>query len=160
MEALGLNLVNIVIYMLLFLGVYIVVKAKLVSPLVGILDKRKQEIQESAKMNAEVTEQKSQIGKERSEILKQAKIDAKNAAQMIETNAREEAKKIVTKANQDSEAILKKANEFLAQEKLKLQEEMAEKVNIAVKKTMSEIYDMDKAEIDRALINKVIKEIS
>jgi F0F1-type ATP synthase membrane subunit b/b' len=125
-----------------------------------MIDKRKAEIKESADLKAKLTEETSLAGKNRNDILVQAKLDARNAAVMIENNAHAEAKEILDKANAEADSIIAKANGYLEDEKVRMQQEMAVKVEAGVHKAMQEIYNMDKKDLDRAMIDKVLKEIA
>ena len=85
MDALGINLVNVFIYMVLFMLLYLILDKYLISKLVEMLEKRQKDVQEGTEMKkkAEIRLQETEV--EATEKLKKLEEDKSKEIDTLKT---------------------------------------------------------------------------
>lgn len=160
LQALGINITSIIIYTILFVAVYLIIKKFMVKPLTSILEQRKSDIQEGLDLKDQMQIKMTELDQKKEEILKEAKIEAKKMVDAAMEEAKAERKKLLEQSKQEADSMISKAKERFEQESKKMQAELDTKVDKAARKIVKEIYLQDKINIDKNLINKAINEIS
>jgi F0F1-type ATP synthase membrane subunit b/b' len=159
LSQLGINLVNIVIYSLLFLVIYIILSKFVLKGFIETLEKRQQAIKDNESLGQNLNQQKEKLAADVESTIKEAKLKARETVNLAIKEAKEEKTKIIDSGKKEAELIIEKANSKLEVEREKLNKEMEGKIELAAKKALMEIYQTDKVEIDKKLIELVIKEM-
>jgi F0F1-type ATP synthase membrane subunit b/b' len=160
MEALGINIVDILIYIVLFFILYSVINSKVVRPLIDVIEKRKEEILENNKNKEKISEELENFEVEKDSIKNQLKTESKDEGSKIIASAKLEAKEILNKAKLESDEILSKAKSIIEIERTKYQQELNAKFENVLEQTIQEVYKTNKTEFDKSLIEKAIKQLN
>ncbi len=156
MEALGINIVNIIIYTLLFVVLYVILNKYLLKGLVKMLDRRQQDIKDAIAKKEELDKQLLSVDEVKTEAENKAVQAGQARSQDLIKQATEEAQTIIATAKVEAERIIEKANKKLDVDKKKLEESFMERVDKEVNERISIISAEYKVEIDKARINKLL----
>ncbi|MEI7579614.1 MAG: ATP synthase F0 subunit B [bacterium] len=159
MAALGINIVSIFIYSLLFLVVYLIINKFLSGPLLSILEKRRLAIDSGLQQAEAAAKERENISKEKEAILAAAKKEAQQAFTASKKDAEAEKAKYMEKAKKEADAIVFKANERLEVERKKLQDDYRVKLEAQAVAIAKEVYQIDKVSIDKKLIDQAINQL-
>jgi len=157
MEALGLNIVSITIYIILFVVVYLVLNKFLVKKLLQIIEQRQQTAKNSIDLQTNLQKQMAEMEQKKKESFAATKAESMKTVAEVLHEAKAEKAKILEEAKKEAQAIVEKAEKFLDQERVKLEAEMAAKVEAAARKVVKEVYQANKTEIDQKLIEQALK---
>ena len=160
MDALGINIVSIVIYTVLFVLVYLVLNKYLVKRIIEILEKRQLTVKENFVLKASLEKQNQQLEQQKKDTFTATKAEAEKTMAQVLKGAHTEKAKILEEAQQEAQEIIEKAEKFLENERTKLSLEMTDKVKTAAQKVVEEVYQTNKLDIDRKLIDKAISELN
>ena len=160
MEALGLNIFNIVIYVVLFTILYLVLNKFLIGKMIVMLEKRQQALIDAEAQKVKLGEQEVELKEKIAEVKEDLRKENKIAYDKVIDEARADKQEILAQARVEAEGIKEAAGKQLAIEKEKIEEEMSANVSVAVQKVMKQIYQGRKQEIDQNLIQKALKELS
>ena len=160
MEALGLNIFNIVIYVVLFTILYLVLNKFLIGKMIVMLEKRQQALIDAEAQKVKLGEQEVELKEKIAEVKEDLRKENKIAYDKVIDEARADKQEILAQARVEAEGIKEAAGKQLAIEKEKIEEEMSANVSVAVQKVMEQIYQGRKQEIDQNLIQKALKELS
>lgn len=160
MEALGLNLFNIIVYVILFVLVYVLLDKVLIKRLVGMIEKRQDELKTFAGDQEKLDREAKELETKKANIEKDLAKENNEKLNKIMLDMKKEKEKVLEEARKESSEIISEGRKKLSQEEQKLKAEMESKVELATKKALKEVYKIEKESIDKALINKAIKEIS
>jgi len=128
MEALGLNLVSIVIHTINFLILLYLLQRFLYKPVVSMLDQRARTIRESVEAAELARQESARADQERAEALR----EARQQAEKIVTMALQEAEKVRTEARQtaqeEAQRIITRAQEEATAERQQVMQEIRSEV--------------------------------
>ncbi len=159
MEALGINLFNIIIYTILFAILMVVLKKYLTKPVTDMLDKREADIkfvhEQKEKLHTAEVELETQKEKLEAEVISANKASREEVLKA----AREEKAQILEEAHKEAAAIIASANKKLEQDRKTLEDQTETKVQNAVAKVLKEVYGQEKTSVDRTLIQKALNEL-
>jgi len=99
MEALGINITSIFIYSILFGVVYVILNKYLTGPLIDIIEKRKSDAAEGARIKKQIQNELDSIATVGDNKLNEAKLEAKS----IKDSVRESGKNIAAKLFLDNQ---------------------------------------------------------
>src|SRR3989304_6205394 len=159
MEALGLNIVSITIYIILFVVVYLLLNKFLVKKLLQIIEQRQQTAKENIDLKGNLQKQLEGMEQKKKEFFAATKAESMKTIAEVMQEAKAEKTKIIEQAKQEAQLIIEKAEKFLNLEREKLEDEMAGKVAEAARKVVQEGYQANKSEIDKKLIEQALKEL-
>lgn len=159
MEALGINVVSIIIYIALFAVVYFIINKFLLKSIVSTLEQRQKDIKQGLELKSSMEKKMEELTKEKQEIMAEARNEAKKVVNEALEAAKSERQGILAEAKQEAEQIVEKANQKFEVERKRLESELEDKVETATRKAVADVYDRNKLDIDKDLINKAIKEL-
>lgn len=159
MEALGINLINIIIYTVLFVVVYLVLKKYLLSKLMEMIEKRQKTVKDTIELKNNLQKEQEELESKQKEVIAETRAAAKEELAQMRKEAEADKLKLLQQAKTEAQEIIAKAEKRLAQEREKMTVEMNEKVELAVKKVVQQIYQQDKVEIDKKLIDLAVKDL-
>jgi F-type H+-transporting ATPase subunit b len=139
MEKLGIEPVLLLAQIINFTIIVLVLKKFLYKPILDLLAKRKQEIdeglaltqkmrQEEEKMKAKEAKLMDTARKDALDILENAKKDAKNVSKQIVADAHEEANAIITKAKAETQILEDQLRQNLEREAIELASVMTKRL--------------------------------
>lgn len=157
MEALGINIINIFIYIALFLLLYKILDKFLLSKLDSILTEREGIVEKNlnlaneaeekmAKAETKIEKDQQEIKELRTEVLKESKEQAQKEAEKIVDSAKAEAKEIVESAQKQTKI-----------ESAKQKQEFDKAVETRAKEVVSKLFK-DNPDLDSKLLDKLISE--
>ena len=159
MEALGINIVSIMIYILLFAVVYFIINKFLLKSIVSTLEQRQKDIKEGLELKNSMEVRMEELTKEKEKIMAEARNEAKKVVNEALEAAKSERKDIFAEAKQEAEQIVEKANQKFDVERERLESGLEARVEKATRKAVADVYERNKLEIDKDLINKAIKQL-
>jgi F0F1-type ATP synthase membrane subunit b/b' len=124
------------------------------------LAKRQQDLKDLQTQKETLQKSQGELNTKKSELSEKVQKENQEAYDKIIAEAKEEKLKIIAEARGEADSIKESANKRLETEKQKLNEEMEARLTEAVRKVMEDIYQGQKAEIDKSLIQKALKELS
>lgn len=159
---LDINLQSFVFQLVSFLIVFYLIKRFAVTPVMNLLEKRRQTIDEGVKMGITFEEKRALLEKDVKQIMRDARKEADNIIGNGHKEAREILRDAETKAKRKSDAMFKDAeariNEEAKQSRKKLEQEIVELVAEATEAVVGEKVDAKKdAHIIKKVINKRTK---
>ncbi len=158
MDALGINVINILIYSLVFLVLYIILNKFLFNKILNFLEKRKQDIQDTIKLKKNLQEKHENLENQTKIIKSKAQKQAEKQATQIISTAKKEKQEILKTAKLESEQIIQKANQRLELEKEKQEKQFQKQIEKKVNEKIKQIYKEYKIEIDKAYVEKLLNE--
>jgi F-type H+-transporting ATPase subunit b len=125
-----------------FTILFFVLKKFLYRPIIGVLEKRRREIEETDKKTREIREIFQRAENERNEILKEARKEAMSIIAKAEIAAKEKAEKIIEAGRQEAAIIVSEGRKKLDEEKMRIiseaKMEIGSLVALAVEKAINE----------------------
>ncbi len=160
MEALGINLNSIIIYVILFTILYIVIDKKFLPSLRKTLAARQKEIQNISKLKSEAEEAKVALESKVNEQLKKAQNQARTESKELLEQSKNKADEIITQAEKKADSILKEAK--IAQEQMlsKLKDQYEKDVRAGVIFMLSEVFDQDIKSVDPIKVKEALDKLS
>lgn len=160
MDALGINIFNIVVYTVLFVILYVVLKKYLAKPVMDMLEKRAAAVAKVQADREEIAAKMDDLEKTKAKLTEKMQQELKEEREKSLADAKAEKQKIVSAAKKEAEIIVAKANQKLEQERKQQEEQLAEKIEQATLIVLKEVYNTDKTSIDKKLIQKALQELS
>jgi F-type H+-transporting ATPase subunit b len=155
---LGVNLQAFIIQVITFVLVILVLKRYAFKPIVNMLDKRRQTIEDGVKLGLEMEEQKILMKEKSDEIIRQSHAEADKIVGNAHKEARDISRDARNAAHNRSNQILQEAQTRIAEEtqqsRLKLEKDIAGLVSEATEVIVHEKVDSKK---DNELIKKTVK---
>lgn len=156
--ALGIDPKAFVIQLITFLLVYLILRRFVFKPVVRVLQKRQETIEQGVKLTSELTNQKEALDKEVAEARKQARKDAEKIVAESHAQATAMIKDAEEAAQAKAAAVIEDAHKKIADDAARarrdLEKEMVELVIAATEKVTGEKIDAKK---DNALITSALK---
>jgi len=156
MEALGINIVDIVIYMVLFFILFSVINSKLIKPLLVIIEKRRTELKEITEKQTSLDQKAIDFDEQQKTTRTKLKEETQEETDRIITAAKDEAFNIIEKAKHEADKTKQRANELIDQERIKYKAELNEKFEDVLQKTLNQLYNQNKIDIDKNLIKQAL----
>lgn len=157
MDALGINVYNLLIYIALFIVVFILLSKFLFPALSKSIDERIQLLENNKKMKAKLeSDEKSMqenIKTQETEVLKEAKAQASQIISAAETEAMDIQKKAKVKADR----VLEEAKSAVKIQEEKLKEQYEKDVRTMAVRIVKEVYSED---LDAEKVSSVFKKIN
>ncbi len=160
MDALGINIFNIVVYTVLFIILYVVLRKYLAKPVMEMLEKRAAAVAKVQADKDELAIKYDELEKSKAKLTEEMQQELKAEREKSLADAKAEKQNIITAAKKEAEMIVAKANQKLEQERKQQEVLLAEKVEQATIKVLKEIYNTEKSSIDKKLIQKALQELS
>lgn len=160
MDALGINIFNIVIYTILFIVLFFMLKKYLAKPLTEMLEKRAKAVADVQNGKEEIVKERDELNKRSTSLEEKLKREMKDEHDKVILETKQERQKMLADAKAEADAIIAKANARLDQERKVLDEEMTGKIEKAAIKVLKEVYNTEKTSIDPKLIQKALQELS
>lgn len=160
MDALGINIFNIIVYTILFVLLCVILKKYLAGPLMSMLEKRAQAVHDVQKGQEDLAKNREELNNRSATLEEKLRKELKDEREKAITEAKAEKQKIIEAAKKEAEAIVEKANQRLDQERKQQEQAMASKVQQATARVLKEVYHTDRKEIDPKLIQQALQELS
>lgn len=122
MSELGVNIVSIAIYIILFCLLYLAVDGFLIKKIEGIVAKRENDLGAAKKTVSEASSQAGSLKKEAEGVLELAKQDAQTILEQSRKQATLEKEAILSEARERSKKVLLEADKLIEFEKARLHE--------------------------------------
>jgi len=136
MESLGINFLNIIVYSLIFLTLYLVLKIKFIPNIEKALSERQKIIEKGLSFAQELNQRKELIETERKNILAEAQKQKEEHLAIARKQIDEEHYQIVTSAKEKATQIIDEARNIVSLEN----KTTADRINKVVdEKTMAKI---------------------
>lgn len=156
---LGINIVNIFIYVALFFVLYLVLNNFLIKNLSKVIEKREKEINQGL-LNAENSKKiLEDAERKQKELLSIAKRDAEVFAKKIQEETLKKQKEILDKTNSEARKMLQKAEEKIQKDREAFEKEMNSKVEVAAKIAVAKLWQEKESQFDKSLIEKAINDL-
>lgn len=155
---LGLSGSAFIIQLITFILIFFILKKFAFTPIVKLLNRRREVIDEGVKHGLEMEKEKAKLQEENAKVLNKARHQADEIISDAQKEAREIVREAEKSAHKKSENILKDAEARIAEEaeqaKRRLEKDVANLVSEATEALVEEKVDTKK---DSALIDKAIK---
>lgn len=160
MEKLGINAIQLLAQLVNFGIILFVLKKFLYKPVLFMLDKRKQTIEDNARLQGELEKKLANLTDKEKELDKKAKSAAAKIADEARKEGEKSAQKILDKAEADakliSEEARKKALAQLDKVRKEIEFKVEEKALVLANKIISQLLPGDvKARISQAQVKKL-----
>lgn len=130
------------------------------TPIINMLQERKNRIEAGMKASDDAKKRLSQAEQERTAILLKAEEEAVHLVSQSEKTAEDQAKMLLQSAHEKSEQVIAGGQKKLAEDQAKLQEEFAKQAHNLIKKgLMATIGRMTPTERDEHLITEALREL-
>ncbi|MBP9759201.1 ATP synthase F0 subunit B [Candidatus Dojkabacteria bacterium] len=153
MEALGINLVSIIIYIILFAVLYLLMNKFFLKKIFIALEKRQEDLDKGHEYTSKAEEKLKNIDIESRKIIEKSKEDAKTIKENILHESEIERKALLEKTKLEASLIIEKANkrfeEYKKDHDARVQQEIGEKAMQIVKELIGDEKQLDKALVDR-----------
>jgi F0F1-type ATP synthase membrane subunit b/b' len=144
MEALGINLQSLLIYLALFAGVYFIVVKFLIPPLSKSIDERAAFI-EKVKKDRELLDQNVvKVSAQQKETEKEILKDSTEKANGVIEAAEKEADEIIKKANKDAKVIIADAQDAIEKKKVAIEKDFEMRVQKEVGELLAQMPEVSK----------------
>lgn len=148
MESLGINFLNIIVYSLFFLLLYILIKIKFVPGIEKALTLRQKEIEKGLKMAQDADSLKAEIEIEKQAILNQAKNQKKEILLSARKQVNEESRQIIAEAKEKAGQIIGEAQNVINLDNEKLQEKINSMVDNKLKDKLEGLASQGKIKVN------------
>lgn len=129
-------------------------------PIIGMLKKRREEIEKGLRFTKEAEEKLRHVGEEREEVLKGARNEALKLVSAAESEARKRKDEAVKEAARKSEEVVLAAKRIIQEEKAKMGEEVYQSAESLIKLGVAKVLGKMPAEKrDEELIREALKEL-
>lgn len=160
MDAFGINITSISIYIILFTILYIVIDRYLIKNLVRTIEKRQEEIDKGIKLTEDVEKRISDIEQEYKSRMEEA---AKEVRELI-TNAKKQGAEMKTaeveKGKKEAETIVAKAMQTVETERENLKKEIKDEVGEIVVDALTKVLEDDIPDtVKKKLTDKAIENL-
>lgn len=158
MEALGINLVSIIIYTVLFVALYLIMDKYFLKKIFSILEKRQHELDKGYEYSKTAEEKLQNVEKEVAALIQNAKAESKQIKTDALKEAESERKLILDKTKTEADGIIEKANKKFDEYKKDYESKVKSEISAQVVALVKEIVGSEK-NIDKALIDKYISKL-
>ncbi len=161
MEALGINGVYLLVYIINFLLIMWLLRTFLYGPILNMLEQRREKIRESLSAAETARAEAATRTRDNEEILSQARREAQEIVRQAHDNARRQADELLARANEEAEARKRRALEEAEQERQQalsgLRGEVAQLSLAIARKTISASLVDERAH--RQIVDEVLAEV-
>jgi F-type H+-transporting ATPase subunit b len=160
MEKLGIEPMLLLAQIVNFTIVVVVLSKFLYKPILGMLEKRKKEIEEGVKMAAKAREDQEKIGEKKESMLATTRKEAQEILEEARKQAKVEEREIISLAHKEAEAILEKGKEDAARMKVEMEKSVRDSaIELATAMTKRLLSGALSASEQHKLIAKNMKEL-
>jgi F-type H+-transporting ATPase subunit b len=157
MDAFGINITSITIYLVLFALLYVVIDRYLIKNLVRTIEKRQEEIDKGLKLTEDVEKRMTDIEQEYQVRMEEA---AKEVRELI-ANAKKQGAEMksaeVEKGKKEAESIVAKASQTIDTERESLKKEIKSEVSDIVADALTKVIEEDATDdVKKKLTDKAI----
>jgi F-type H+-transporting ATPase subunit b len=153
MDALGINLLNIIVYSVLFLIIFLVLKIFFVPKMEKALEDRQKEIAKGLKFSEETDQLRQDIETEKEKVLTQARSQKKEILAASKKQADEEYKTLISQAKEKSNQIIADAQNIISMDNEKIKSEIDTQVNKKILEKLGKLAQDGKIKVN---IDKII----
>ncbi|MDP4010150.1 MAG: ATP synthase F0 subunit B [Candidatus Shapirobacteria bacterium] len=153
MDALGINLLNIIVYSVLFLIIFLVLKIFFVPKMEKALEDRQKEIAKGLKFSEETDQLRQDIETEKEKVLTQARSQKKEILAASKKQADEEYKTLISQAKEKSNQIIADAQNIISMDNEKVKSEIDTQVNKKILEKLGKLAQDGKIKVN---IDKII----
>jgi len=158
MDALGINIINIVISTSLFIALFLVLNKFLFKPLGKAIKERKKKIDDSLKKAEEIEQKLNQANIEYNKKLEEAGKMANKLIEEARQQAEEEYKKIVTRAQEEARQFISNAKKKIEKDRERLEAAFDNKLRNKVKEEIIKLWKEKGSTLDNKFIDNILSE--
>ena len=159
-EKLGINGKLLIAQGINFFVIFIILKRFVFGPLMAIIRKRREEIEQGVALKKQAERDFARIGDERIQVLTDARAHALDIVTAAENEASTQRATILQDAAQKNEAIIQDAKRIIRDEKARITEELtdssAQLIRLGIAKVLGKMPSKDR---DAHLIDEAIREL-
>lgn len=139
LDSLGIQLKPIIIYTILFVIVYVIMKKFVLDKLFEIMDKRQSEIKEGLEMKGKFESETERSAQEKQAALSAGKTEVEATKTQLKKDNDLTKKEIIENAEKEAEEIVKSAKIKLESDKKKLEADFDKRVETKAKEIAKDI---------------------